>query len=62
MPLPPRRTVFRAFWRAISEGSSIADAAAAVGVSESSGRTWLREPGGVKPAVTEPKTDGPRPG
>ena len=61
MPLPPRKAVLRAFWREISEGSSASDAGVALGVSESVGRSWFRNAGGVKPDLTEPKTDGPRP-
>lgn len=61
MALPPRTAVMRAFWREVSEGSTASDAGVAVGVSEGTGSTWFREAGGVKPHLTEPNTDGPRP-
>ncbi|MCW2525529.1 MAG: family transposase [Pseudonocardiales bacterium] len=39
------------FWAFIRAGLVVADAAVAVGVSQSSGRRWFRNAGGVKPVV-----------
>ena len=44
----------RVFWRARIEGSSIAEAAAAVGVSETAGMRWVAEAGGMIPDLSEP--------
>jgi transposase, IS30 family len=52
-PRVPRERV-RAFWRARIAGASIAAAAAAVGVSETSGARWVTESGGMIPDLTEP--------
>jgi IS30 family transposase len=49
------------FWEQIRQGQLAGDAGEAVGVSATCGRRWFREAGGVKPAVSKSKTDGPRP-
>jgi IS30 family transposase len=49
------------FWEQIRKGLLPEDAGVAAGVSATSARRWFREAGGVKPAASEPKTDGPRP-
>ena len=41
------RCLEREFWRQVGQGLSTADAAAAAGVSEKSGRRWFRKAGGV---------------
>jgi transposase, IS30 family len=53
---PPRlaRERVRSFWRARIAGASIAAAAAAVGVSETSGARWVTESGGMIPNLAEP--------
>jgi transposase, IS30 family len=51
----------RTFWDRIRLGCSPADAALAVGVSINAGRKWFANAGGVKPRVSKPKTNGPRP-
>jgi IS30 family transposase len=52
-PRLPRERV-RAFWRARLAGSSVADAAASVGVSETGARRWIGESGGMIPDLGEP--------
>jgi IS30 family transposase len=49
------------FWEQIRLGLLAGDAGEAVGVSATCGRRWFREAGGVKPAVSTPKTSGSRP-
>jgi IS30 family transposase len=49
------------FWEQIRVGLLAGDAGEAVGVSATCGRRWFREAGGVKPAVSKPKTSGSRP-
>jgi len=61
VPLPPLASVVRRFWGHVSDGSTAGDAGLAVGVSEGTGVRWLRDAGGVKPRLTEPKTSGPKP-
>ena len=53
---PPRlpRERVRTFWRARIAGASIAAAAAAVGVSETSAARWVTESGGMIPDLAEP--------
>jgi IS30 family transposase len=60
VPLPPLRSVVREFWGHVSDGHSAAEAGVAVGVSAAAGVRWLRDAGGVKPRLSEPKTSGPR--
>src|ERR1700712_1374134 len=52
---PPRlpRERVRVFWRARVAGASVAQAAAAAGVSETCGRTWVVESGGMIPDLDE---------
>ena len=55
MPLPPRRDHQRNFWRRIRAGSTVAEAAACLGISETSGRVWFRQAGGMPPlSLVEP--------
>lgn len=61
MPLPPLVSVVREFWGHVSDGRTAAEAGVAVGVSEDTGLRWLRDAGGVKPRLCEPKTTGFRP-
>lgn len=61
MSLPPLTSVVREFWGQVSDGYSAGDAGLAVGVSERTGVRWLRDAGGVKPRLAEPKNSGPRP-
>ena len=51
----------RLFWEQIRNGLLPEDAGVAAGVSATCGRRWFREAGGVKPHVSKPNTDGPRP-
>jgi IS30 family transposase len=51
----------RAFWDQVRFIGNPFDAAVAVGVSRSAGWKWFSDAGGVKPCVSKPKTDGPRP-
>jgi IS30 family transposase len=44
----------RMFWRAWKNGAPLAEAAASAGVSESTGRNWVAEAGGVAPDLAEP--------
>ncbi|OZM84379.1 IS30 family transposase [Pseudonocardia sp. MH-G8] len=44
----------RKFWRAWKNGARLAEAAACAGVSESTGRNWVAEAGGVAPDLAEP--------
>ncbi|SFF52850.1 helix-turn-helix domain-containing protein, partial [Blastococcus tunisiensis] len=54
VPLP--NEVRRRFWRLIAAGSSTEDAAAAVGVTGSTGRRWFLGAGGIPPVhLAEPK-------
>jgi transposase, IS30 family len=48
------------FWAAVRSGLSWADAAAAVGVSSSSGQRWFGEAGGVMPSQRRPALSRPR--
>jgi IS30 family transposase len=50
-----------AFWDQIRAGVSTAEAAAAVGVSEHAGRSWVAQRGGVKPRLSKLITAGARP-
>jgi IS30 family transposase len=50
-----------AFWDQVRLLGCPADAALAAGVSLRSAQRWFFEAGGVKPRVSKPKTDGPRP-
>lgn len=61
MPLPPLASVVREFWGHVSDGCTAEEAGVAVGVSGDTGVRWLRDAGGVKPRLVEPKTSGPRP-
>jgi transposase, IS30 family len=61
VPLPPLASVVRQFWGHVCEGCTAAEAGVAVGVSEHTGVRWLRDAGGVKPRLCEPKTTGLRP-
>jgi IS30 family transposase len=54
-------SVVREFWGHVSDGRTAAEAGVAVGVSEHTGVRWLRDAGGVKPQLIEPKTSGPKP-
>jgi IS30 family transposase len=51
----------RLFWEQVRQGLLAGDAGEAAGVSATCGRRWFREAGGVKTAVSKPKTSGPRP-
>ncbi len=51
----------RAFWDQVRLIGNPYDAAVAVGVSRHAGWKWFNDAGGVKPRVSKPKTDGPRP-
>lgn len=53
--------VVREFWEQVRVVGSPYDAAVAAGVSRNAGWKWFRDAGGVKPRVSTPKTDGPRP-
>jgi IS30 family transposase len=44
----------RAFWRAWKAGAPLAEAVACAGVSETTGRKWIAEAGGVIPDLDEP--------
>jgi IS30 family transposase len=44
----------RAFWRAWRVGARLAEAVAGAGVSQTTGRTWVAEAGGVIPDLDEP--------
>jgi len=61
VPLPPLASVVREFWGHVGDGCTAAEAGVAVGVSESTGVSWFRDAGGVKPRLTEPKTAGCKP-
>ena len=53
----PRRlnALERRFWRLIAEGVSTEQAAVKTGVSETTGRNWFRDGGGMAPmTLTEP--------
>ncbi|WP_444980105.1 transposase, partial [Nocardia amikacinitolerans] len=53
--------VTRSFWDlVVGSGVSASAAGLAVGASATSGMRWFRDAGGVKPALGEPKTCGPR--
>jgi len=55
MSLPPRREQVRQFWLLIRSGLSIPDAAASLGVVNSTGLAWFTKTGGVAPeSVTSP--------
>jgi IS30 family transposase len=51
----------RTFWVLIRQGCAPGDAGVAVGVSDSCGRRWFRDAGGVKPREHQPHSSGPRP-
>jgi transposase, IS30 family len=51
----------REFWNQVRLLGSPYDAAVAVGVSRNAGWKWFIDAGGVKPRVSKPKVDGPRP-
>ncbi len=61
----PRRVIqpltVGAFWDQVRRVGHPFDAAAAVGVSRSAGWKWFIDAGGVKPRVSKPKAQGPRP-
>ncbi len=61
MPRTTSRVKLRAFWELVRSGLSPAEAGMALGVSGHRGRAWFRDAGGVKPRVSKPTTDGPRP-
>jgi len=61
VPLPPLACVVREFWGYVSDGCTVAEAGVAVGVSESTGISWFRDAGGVKPRLSKPKTSGCKP-
>ena len=61
MPRTTSRVKLKAFWELVRSGLSPADAGVALGVSGHRGRAWFRDAGGVKPRVSKPTTDGPRP-
>jgi IS30 family transposase len=48
------RELVRVFWRARIAGATIAGAAAAAGVSESGGRLWIAQSGGMIPDLEQP--------
>ncbi len=50
-----------AFWDQVRRVGNPFDAAVAVGVSRSAGWKWFSDAGGVKPRVSKPKLNGPRP-
>lgn len=54
LPLP---WVVRRFWDHVNQGMSVGDAGLAVGVSESAGRWWFAQAGGVRPKFP---VEGPR--
>lgn len=58
---PIQPSTVRAFWDQIRICGNPPGAAAAVGVSERAAYTWFLNAGGVKPRVSRPRTDGPRP-
>lgn len=58
-PIPP--STVRAFWDQIRLVGHPTDAAAAVGVSRGAAYNWFLKAGGVKPRVSNPRTDGPKP-
>ena len=51
----------REFWDQVRLVGSPYDAAVAVGVSRNAGWKWFGDAGGVKPRVSKPSLDGPRP-
>jgi transposase, IS30 family len=51
----------RAFWDQVRLVGNPFEAAVAIGVSRSAGWKWFRDAGGVKPRVSTPCLDGPRP-
>jgi transposase, IS30 family len=62
--MPPRVIVpstVRAFWGQVRLVGSPYEAAAAVGVSRNAGWKWFTDAGGVKPRVSKPCLNGPRP-
>jgi hypothetical protein len=61
MSRPYPLSTVRAFWDQVRLVGSPARAAVAVGVSMSAGLHWFAEAGGVKPCVSKPKLDGPKP-
>jgi len=55
MRFPPRRDHQREFWRLIRAGCLVAEAAACLGLSETAGRVWFRQAGGMPPlSLVEP--------
>jgi IS30 family transposase len=61
----PRRVIqpstVREFWEQVRLVGDPYEAAVAVGVSRNAGWKWFTDAGGVKPRVSKPKVDGPRP-
>lgn len=51
----------RAFWDQVGICGSPSDAAVVVGVSRATAYKWFLDAGGVKPRVSTPRTDGPKP-
>lgn len=58
---PVQPAVVRAFWDQIRICGSPTDAAVAVGVSRGAAYNWFSDAGGVKPRVSKPRSDGPKP-
>jgi IS30 family transposase len=56
----PPSTV-RAFWARVRVSGSPGDAAVVVGVSVGAAWKWFTDAGGVKPRVSKPRLDGPKP-
>jgi transposase, IS30 family len=54
MRYPPSSVRQRVFWREVRRGCSVAEAAAVVGVSESSGSRWFSQAGGMPPLSLAP--------
>lgn len=61
MPRPPLSSVVREFWCHVSWGCSPGEAAAAIGVSRTTGVNWFANAGGVNPQLRTPSASGPRP-
>ena len=55
MTLAPRRDHQRVFWRAIRAGATIGEAAACLGVNQTTGLRWFHQAGGMPPlSLIEP--------
>src|SRR3954452_12310905 len=50
------REVERRFWRSVAAGLSIQDAAASAGVSDTKGRQWFTQAGGMSPVSLTPSS------